>query len=174
MRDNVAKLVENIQPGEFLYSRRTDIYDPSERAGESFRNGFDFFACHSSDAAKFRTGLVFGVPWWDHFLPLIAYKNRCQLHQIETPLVLHLKHHDRWHWNLWKLFGEIFLRDVYDRSSSDAYQKRLDQIVKTNPTFTVLGKRFRVGRLLTGLTEMNIKFLDELAVFQDPSIASMP
>jgi hypothetical protein len=173
VRDNVARLVENIQPGEFLYSRRIEIHDPSETTGESYRNGFDFFACHPSDAAKFKTSLVFGVPWWDHLLPLIAYKNRCLLHQIKTPLVLHLEHRDRWHWNLWKLFGERFLRDVYDRSSSDAYQKTLEGVVTMNPTFTVLGKRFRVGRLLTSLTEMNIKFLDELAVVQDSPSASM-
>ena len=166
MRDNLGKLVENIQPGEFLYSRRTEIHDPKEISGGSYRYGFDFFACHPSDAAKFKTSLVFGMPWWDHLLPLMAYKNWCRLRQIKMPPVLHLEHHERWDANLWKLFGEVFLRDMDDRGS-DAYQKRLDGILKTNPTFTILGKRFRLGRLLYALSEMNITFLDEVAFCQD-------
>ena len=55
---------------------------------------------------------------------------------------------------------------MYERGS-DAYQQRLDGIVKKNPTFTILGKRFRLGRLLSALSEMNIAFLDELAFCQD-------
>ena len=74
----LPNLSKTFSRGNFYIRAEPKFTIQSESTGESYRYGFDFFACHPSDAAKFKTSLVFGMPWWDHLLPLIAYKNRCR------------------------------------------------------------------------------------------------
>ncbi len=73
-------------------------------------------------------GLIFGAPWWDHWLPIIAREAGMRLQQT-GPQIDHLNHEDRWDWKLWHDLGWqyaakakplIVNRDFYDVHRSAA------------------------------------------------------
>jgi hypothetical protein len=54
-------------------------------------------------------GLIFGAPWWDHWLPILA--QQCGVRLVQTaPLVFHLKHPIKWDGGVWNELGKRFLK----------------------------------------------------------------
>jgi hypothetical protein len=129
MRYPLSDVVGSLQPGEFVYSRRIDIDEPHETTGIPYNAGFDFFACHPKDIADIKTKLVFGAPWWDHYLPLTMSRSSRRVRQIH-PAALHLKHDERWNWNTWQLLGQTFIAEMAEMSwPNDAYKTHLKRAI---------------------------------------------
>lgn len=101
----------SLRPGQCIVSNRIDIDTPEDRTGEVFFHGFDFFALHTADLPdRLSDDLVFGLPWWDHFLPIWLYLSGLERMQIGTGAVLHLRHDERWDAAQWNALGECFLQ----------------------------------------------------------------
>lgn len=103
-------VLRSLRPGQCIVSNRIDIDTPEDRTGEVYFHGFDFFALHTADLPDgLSNDLVFGVPWWDHFLPLWLYLSGLERVQISKDAVLHLRHDERWDAANWNALGQSFL-----------------------------------------------------------------
>ena len=168
IRDRVARL----QPGEILFSRRIDIDDMSSLEGEAYAPGFDFFAINGSDAARLAdTQLIFGAPWWDHYLPLRTYMKGGTLHILESA-VFHLTHDERWNWPLWTKLGQTFLDEI-EPGATSTYKAGLDaakrapwlgwrHFLQQNLIKPPTQEEKRMA-FLHRLSQLNIRFVDEHA-----------
>ncbi|MFO1184894.1 MAG: hypothetical protein U1E56_08910 [Bauldia sp.] len=123
---DLAERVASIRPGEVLFSRRLD-WPAEDRARRTVAiHGFDFFAGHSDDLRSFGgSGLVFGLPWWDHFFPLAMWINGVRLRQL-APVVAHLDHGERWDSASWHQLGTRFVEAMEARRPPAAYASVLD------------------------------------------------
>jgi hypothetical protein len=168
--------VAQLHPGEFIFSRRIDIDQPSQTDGVSPRWGYDFFAGHADDVSELPdAGMVFGGPWWDYFFPLLMFMQGCRIYQIK-PAVLHLNHTERWNWAAWETLGQRFVAEIGARVSDKTYRLRFENAVKGKTghllwdlTYNIL-KRLPIiaageaRRMLHRVAVANISFLDEMSL----------
>lgn len=166
----LASVVASIEPGRFLFARRRDTADPTHDRGVPYHGGFDFFAGHTRDLRDVRdTGFVFGLPWWDHYFPLLMLMRGCRVTQLE-PQVLHLEHDERWEPSTFDSFGERFVSAI-TRLARGGYRSRFEAILGSQGESTGIGARLR-GRsrsmrrrhlTLTRIADLNLAYLDEEA-----------
>jgi hypothetical protein len=124
----LAERVTSLRPGQMIFSRRLDIAEPGA-SGRPYLGGYDFFATYGEDAAVLtRTRLVFGAPWWDHFLPLAMHLYGCKVTQLE-PQVTHLRHDERWDTATYRKLGERFLSDMAPMVPDGEYAQHLRRIL---------------------------------------------
>ncbi len=174
-KPELGEVVARLRPGEMIFSRRIDIDRMEQVTGEVYHSGFDFFAMHSVDAESVGdAGLVFGAPWWDHYLPLAMHMRGCKMRLLQ-PSVFHLLHEERWSWHVWALLGGRFVAEI-SRSATDAvYGAGLKNAladssfeVRRNTARSILKKITQapdkgVQRALHRVSLLNVQFLDECA-----------
>src|SRR4051794_17214820 len=125
----LAAAVREIGPGELIFSRRIDIERPDQTDGMPWLHGYDFFAGHAEDIARLPDGgMVFGAPWWDHYLPLMMFGQGCRIYQT-GPAVLHLAHEVQW-WQGWEELGHRFIAEVQASVENERFRSRLDDAIK--------------------------------------------
>jgi hypothetical protein len=99
-----------LRPGHAVLARRVDVTTPSQRRGQVYRRGFDFFAIHRDDLRKVQSeGFIFGTPWWDYVLPTALLANGVRVDLLTTPFAFHLLHNDRWNEQQWTSVGLHFV-----------------------------------------------------------------
>jgi hypothetical protein len=109
----IAERVRALQPGQALFARRIDVSEPTASEGIPYGPGFDFFAMHVQDAARLPDfGLIFGAPWWDHFVPTVLGLMGVELTLEREPFVYHLNHEERWQLAVWMQLGERYAEAV--------------------------------------------------------------
>ena len=108
------KKIENLSPGQALIASRIDVSDYHNVNYETeYKEGFDFICMHKEDLSKIRgSGLVFGAPWWDHYIPLVLALKGVKLSKLHSSSILHLKHSERWSKDAWIYCGEIFVENI--------------------------------------------------------------
>jgi hypothetical protein len=169
----LAAKVAQLRAGEFIFSRRIDIDQPSKTDGVPYPFGYDFFAGHANDISGLSdAGLVFGMPWWDHYLPLLMFMQGRRIYQIE-PAVLHLNHTERWSWAVWETLGQRFVAEVQACVEDKIYRSRLEDAIK-RPTGRVISDqkynlwpknaRGERRRILARVSHANLSFLDEMSL----------
>jgi hypothetical protein len=110
----LAQMVSALEPKSFILSRRLDIANEEHRTGTPWFHGFDFFALHPKDAAKILdTDMVFGMPWWDHYLPIALLLHGCRGRQLRGPVAFHVLHDDRYDEHMWNAFGRQFVSEIF-------------------------------------------------------------
>jgi hypothetical protein len=172
----LAERVTSLRRGQMIFSRRLDVAELGA-SGKPYFNGYDFFAAHSEDAAVLaKTRLVFGAPWWDHFLPLAMHLHGCQVMQVE-PRVIHLRHDERWNWATYRRLGDRFVAEMGPMVTDGEYAQHLRGILdsRTNgqralvrhlahrrwwPLLDPEGQRRRV---LDRVSNLNLAAIDRLA-----------
>ncbi|HLF30201.1 MAG TPA: hypothetical protein VI566_04145 [Xanthomonadales bacterium] len=175
--------ISNIRPGQCLLSRRTDIRDPDSREGQEYTYGYDFFACHSQDLARYANhDFVFGMPWWDHYLPIHMFLSDLKPLQVERPFAFHLAHPERWEPDHWIRLGRRFLRTIRSESSGNRngtilaseYLHRCELAALGSDAslasraramlrrMTKQGRRENDIQTLYRIAELNMQWLDEL------------
>lgn len=98
----LAALVRDLAPGEHLVAQRTDISPRADgRRRETVHpHGFDFLAFHGSWIDRvdqcLSPALEFGLPWWDHYLPLALIAFGCRTRLVHPGWCLHEAHAERW------------------------------------------------------------------------------
>jgi hypothetical protein len=158
-----------IYRGQFLISRRLENNIP-------YLYGYDVFVGHADDLLSVGPNeLVFGLPWWDHFLPLALWAAGCKVSQIQ-PFATHFPHEDRWNPDLWVQFGRIFLREIKVRNADLNYLANLNKALSQN-TGSALSKlllacrkaiprytRQEMVHQLHRVSALNLSTLDETAI----------
>lgn len=102
----LKSLVAKLRPGRALIANRTDISDIGSRRGTRYVDGYDFFAVHRRDLSLVEdASLIFGAPWWDHFLPTYLCSKGIELQRVNERFAYHLLHGNRWSSDLWQKVG---------------------------------------------------------------------
>ncbi|WP_147438845.1 hypothetical protein [Roseovarius spongiae] len=159
-KDRIATL----RPGACIVCNRIDVADTTMTGGAVYGSGFDFFVFHASDLrAMPENGMYFGLPWWDHFLPVSILGRGAQRLSGEGIDAYHLSHGGRWKRRLWRSLGHRFIEDI--RAQGDAidaaYLSALGQIVGRRAARRA---RFLPGGLrkddFYALSDLNIDYVD--------------
>lgn len=111
---SAAELVSGITEGTAALHQRLDFHRLSSiDQGQVYVQGLDLFLAHSDDLKKVSLNpFVFGMPWWDHYLPIALMINGVSI-QCATPgTINHLIHQDRWDFDSWYKFGCKFAQSV--------------------------------------------------------------
>ena len=107
---DLHRLIATLPRGRAVVAHRTDVARPEDTEGTLYRSGFDFFAMHRDDLADILDfGMVFGLPWWDHFLPTMLWLRGVELLDFDAPFVFHLLHDERWRPELWRRVGTRYI-----------------------------------------------------------------
>ena len=135
--DTILEKIRKLGAGEFIIGQRIDIQDPSELSGELYGFGFDFFAIHASDIELVSNdiGLIFGMPWWDHYLPIALIGRGLKPVAIDEPFAFHLLHTERWNFDLWQSLGTKFIDAMLPKRL--AYLEKAFQPAETNGEISV-------------------------------------
>jgi hypothetical protein len=112
----LAKLVNELAVGEQAVAQRTDLaarVDGSPRQ-TVHRHGFDFLAFRGSWVERIQDFLVpalaFGLPWWDHYLPLALIACGCRTKLVHPDWCLHQAHVGGWSWRQYCRVGRLAMR----------------------------------------------------------------
>lgn len=106
-----------IKPGQCFVAPRIDISSIESREGREYRYGYDFFVYHSQDLDKLmESQFVFGLPWWDHFLPVVMYSQGVRQIGADRMFAYHLLHNERWDWQLWIHLGRQYVDLMLNKS----------------------------------------------------------
>jgi hypothetical protein len=99
--------LSTLEPGRCIVSKRIDVEKLTDREGSEYPYGYDFFGVHTEDLARILcSDLAFGMPWWDHFLPLRLLLGGVEVSGLSTQSIFHLKHSERWMWSTWVELGD--------------------------------------------------------------------
>lgn len=108
---NLSDTLTGLREDECLILHRVDVESLGARRGRLYTHGFDFFAFHASALGRIEFGeLVFGLPWWDHWLPIALIECGLKPVLLREPPILHEIHAERWDPASWSALGEAFLR----------------------------------------------------------------
>ena len=169
--DEQVDKIRNLRPGEAIVLRRIDIDDLDRSNPEEYTGGYDFLAMHSRDLARFESDLfALGVPWWDHFVPLIMRMTGMTSVFLEPSGIFHLRHEERW--SGWMRFevGNRFLKAVIDATrdakSADAekYTREISRIKIRKDAHLIRRIRFWRDFRTEGVTAMSRNELGEMGL----------
>lgn len=83
--------------GGLLVCRRMEMSWPSFQAHRFYPFGFDMFLMDRRVGASLpESKFAVGIPWWDFWLPLMAYLRGFNLYRVDVPVAYHLQHAARW------------------------------------------------------------------------------
>ena len=103
--ENFFDLVGREAPGALVFGNRIDV--AAAIAGKAYRNGYDYFfwARENSDLFE-ETPMVFGLPWWDFWLPLHAHSQGLKIKRVVTSAMIHPVHPIGWDTPNFVKFGQ--------------------------------------------------------------------
>jgi hypothetical protein len=173
-------LIENLESGQCVVSKRQDIDDLHVTSGVEYIHGYDFFAFHSHDLKDFSSNtLAIGMPWWDHYLPIMMFLRGLKSVRTNAAFVFHLVHSERWAYEKWITIGKRFLSEVEnnrgncsredifkDYSSKVAFARSAHSLPLRTRTMEKLKRLTRAGRLgneiqaLNRMAAANVKWID--------------
>ncbi len=178
---DVFESLSRVCSGQFIAERRFDIPSTDCISGVKFSDGYDFFAFNSEDILSYSDeGFVFGVPWWDHYLPLKMALAGLEKIDIEKPFVYHLRHSERWDPDLWRMFGSVFMRIISKELEqtesgghfkSENYKSQFNEIMTADKTklnyFMSLANRYYIlknylhDKKLSKMARLNMRFIEQ-------------
>lgn len=173
---DLSERVLSLRPGEVLISRRTDIDSIKQSCGNAWPYGYDFFALHPDDLGRLSTKMVFGAPWWDHFLPLLMYMRGCRIVQMQPGRFHHLVHEERWSWDVWLKFGRRYVKEIESVAPQGAYRSSLRDVLRGDCGGFWSDLKFGVSRRLPWnascdsvralhrVSELNLSWLDRMSL----------
>jgi hypothetical protein len=143
---SLVAAIRELRPKEFIFSRRVNIHRPDQTNGMPGRFGYDFFAGHADEIGECPDGgMVFGAPWWDHYLPLMMFARGYRIFQTE-PAVLHLEHQLRLRG--WEELGHRFITQIQARVTNERLRSRLDDAIKRRSGHPISDLRYSLWKRL--------------------------
>ena len=136
----LAEMLRSHGSNGLMMARRVDINWPDCVHGDVYRFGLDLFVMDRAvaDALPASTFAV-GLPWWDFWLPIMAYLHGFDLYLLKRPVALHLTHSIRWCEDEWLEYGlrlfeemtEAATRALADESLADRGRYILNALAAT-------------------------------------------
>ncbi len=166
---DTLQAIHKIEPGQSVVQKRIDIGSISSRCGHEYTDGYDFFAFHCADVKKvWSNPFVFGMPWWDHFLPIIMLLEGIKQIPIKRKFVYHMNHFNRWDKYFWKLFGQKYISLFYSKGEYQCHEYIRDLKYSAKEEYTdcyswikhKILRRSVSGKRLKNVGELNINFID--------------
>lgn len=112
----LAKRVAELDEHEYLVAQRSDIStckDGRKRCTIN-ANGFDFIGFRSPWIDRVKVALTpdlgFGLPWWDHFLPLALAVFGARTRLVDPRWCEHDMHALKWNWDHYCRIGRTAVR----------------------------------------------------------------
>lgn len=97
--------------GQAIALRRRDHDGTRDRQAPAYAGGVDMIGAGADLLAGLDCGdLVFGMPWWDHYLPLALWRRNADFVPMAGCALWHLRHGGRWDKRQHMRFGREFLR----------------------------------------------------------------
>lgn len=166
----IQRSIMELEPREFLLAHRLDVskISGSNDVGDVYRQGFDFLVLRGDQVGYFAASrLVFGAPWWDHFIPLSLIWAGYTPKILDAHHVVSLRHGGRWSQEDWIEMGARFASEASDAiksfRSSGPLRGSLVYSVAVRSAAAVLRHResSRVARacstiLLRALSQLNL------------------
>jgi tetratricopeptide (TPR) repeat protein len=101
-----------------VYGHRFDVDNIKEIAtkpdeGDLFVGGIDWFIFSRERADLLADQpFIFGCPWWDLWLPVLASINKLEICLANGKLAFHEAHKQRWETDIFSDLGQIVLREI--------------------------------------------------------------
>ena len=165
--DSVLPLLTKDLDCGMVVFRRMEMEWPTRDTYKYYRFGYDVFLMdkrlsHELPDAPF----TIGVPWWDLWLPFMAFLKGFNLCMVETPAVLHTAHETRWTEEAFVEYGVKLFEILRDEASAAL----ADPMLKGRAEFVLAGLKMVVealpekpdsGVFLTALSKYFQWFFDE-------------
>jgi hypothetical protein len=101
----------------FVYGPRLDVHSADESNGTMDLFGFDYFIFDQVlDLGWEETSFCLGMPFWDHWLPLIAILGGHVVKKVASPVARHVVHPVAWDGDT-LAFNDQFIRTLIDRQT---------------------------------------------------------
>lgn len=105
--------VENVLPGSLVVIRRMEMTWPSRTQSKVYPFGFDAFLmdpalCDSLPDCEF----AMGIPWWDFWLPVVAWLRGFNVYQLKPTAAYHMSHPSVWNNEQFIGYGRVFLKQM--------------------------------------------------------------
>lgn len=98
---------------------RINLKSLSNREGQLFEKGFDFFLMDRNLLKQFPSSeFCLGAAWWDYYVPLVSVLKGWTVKRVSLPFVYHVKHALNWDLRSWISLGHYFykhLSNLYNR-----------------------------------------------------------
>ena len=108
---DLAAVVAGLRADQAIVGRRIDVADSEDRDGHIQTHGFDVFAAHSCQLVKIPdASFALGLPWWDHYVPMILYAHGVTVTLLPEGFAYHLRHDLKWHQSNFVKFGLLYAK----------------------------------------------------------------
>ena len=125
-RDFTSFIAEHVQDS-FIFASRVDIEDLDSTVGDIHVYGFDLFLFQKDFLTDFPSSrFCLGLPWWDYFLPYIAFEKGLKLKYLSPTCIYHVQHPANYSDYWWIRMGVHFSRYV-DVSLFERLKSLLDE-----------------------------------------------
>ncbi len=120
----LAQCVAALDDNAYLVAQRSDIstWDDGRRRMMIHAYGFDFIAFRGSWIGQVKGALTpdlgFGLPWWDHYLPLALAAFGAQTKLVDPRWCEHDVHAFQWNWDHYCRIGRMAVRRFEQALSS--------------------------------------------------------
>ncbi|MEB3265254.1 MAG: hypothetical protein VKN13_01420 [Cyanobacteriota bacterium] len=116
----LAKRVDGLSNHDYLVAQRSDIstWEDGRKRRMIHAYGFDFIAFRSPWIDRVKGALTpdlgFGLPWWDHYLPLALAAFGAQTHLVDPRWCEHDMHAFKWNWDHYCRIGRTAARQFQE------------------------------------------------------------
>jgi len=116
-----------------LFASRMDIESLEKRAGAIYWDGLDVFFFERKLLKRLPSSqFCLGIPWWDHWLPLIMQSQGISLKYMTMPFFHHVKHANNWQYDNYIKYGihfsEFFELNDLSKQLKQMYQENSPQL----------------------------------------------
>lgn len=117
---SLAGRVSGLGDDEYLVAQRSDLssWDDGRRRRMIHAYGFDFVAFRSPWIGRISRSLTpdlgFGLPWWDHYLPLALAALGAQTRLVDPRWFEHDVHAFQWNWDHYCRIGRTAARQFQE------------------------------------------------------------
>jgi len=113
----LGDFIKNQAANAFVFGPRLDVVSPDDPTGKLDLFGFDYFIFDRSLQLGWeQSNFCLGMPFWDHWLPLIAILGGHRVKKILSPIARHVLHPVAWD-NDTLAFNDQFVRILIDRQN---------------------------------------------------------
>ncbi|MCD8489641.1 MAG: FkbM family methyltransferase [Desertifilum sp.] len=132
-----------------VFGSRIEVDSIEQDWGNAYPMGFDFFLFDKRLLNALPTSpYCLGMPWWDYWLPWMAYQQGIPLKIVTSPLAYHIKHQTQYASEAWQNLGLKFAETF-----EPAFVPKLQALKQENPQ--------QLRRELIGLSQRLIQTLQE-------------
>ena len=128
----LSDVIKKYAKNSFVYGPRFDVNDLKSQEGKYDPLGFDYFIFDKRITNKWDDNrFCLGMPFWDHWFPLIPILNGHTVKKIIAPIARHATHPNSWGTST-LAFNDEFIRILIDYQMRDIQtqnNKKLNEIL---------------------------------------------